>query len=384
MRDLFLLDNNITFLNHGSFGACPRPVFAAYQAWQRRLEAQPVKFLGRDLWGYLAEAREVLGDYLNTAAANLVFVPNATFGVNVVARSLTLGPGAEVLATDHEYGACDRTWQFLAQKRGFAYVRQPVPLDKMTAADLLEAVWAGVTPRTKLIFVSHISSATAVTFPVAAICARAREAGILTLIDGAHAPGQIGLDVTAVDADFYTGNCHKWLCAPKGAAFLYARPSAQAMLEPLVVSWGWGAERPYTTGSDFVDYLIWQGTDDPAAYLSVPHAIQFQAAHDWPRQQERCHALLRQALAELETITGCASPYPDADAYRQMAIVPLPRLSDLNQLKERLYTEYQIEIPCLAWNGRYFVRISVQAYNNASDLQRLTTALTQLVPLLLA
>lgn len=388
MRDHFLLEDNVIFLNHGSFGACPRPVFAAYQAWQQRLEAQPVRFLGREVWAHLAEARRVLADYLTTnvttSADNLVFVPNATFGVNVVARSLALGPGDEVLATDHEYGACDRTWQFLAQKRGFNYVRQPVPLDEMTAADLLEAVWDGVTPRTKLIFVSHISSATAVTFPIAAICARAREAGILTLVDGAHAPGQIDLDLTAVDADFYTGNCHKWLCAPKGAAFLYARPSVQSLIEPLVVSWGWGDERQFTSGSDFVDYLGWQGTADPSAYLSVPDAIRFQAAHDWPVQRHGCHEMLCRALADLEAITGCASPYPNQSAYRQMAIVPLPPLTNLAQLKERLYNDYQIEIPCIEWNGRQFVRISVQAYNTVGDLEQLSTALYDLLPLLKA
>jgi isopenicillin-N epimerase len=384
MRDQFLLEDNVIFLNHGSFGACPRPVLAAYQAWQRQLEAQPVRFLGREVWAHLADARRVLGDYLNSTADNLVFVPNATFGVNVVARSLALGPGDEVLATDHEYGACDRTWQFLAQKHGFTYLRQPVPLDRMTAVDLLEAVWADVTPRTKLLFVSHISSATAVTFPVAALCARAREAGILTLIDGAHAPGQIDLDLTAVDADFYTGNCHKWLCAPKGAAFLYARPSVQSLIEPLVVSWGWGDGRQFTSGSDFVDYLGWQGTADPSAYLSVPDAIRFQAGHNWPVQQQRCHEMLCRALLDLEAITGCISPYPDQFAYRQMAIAPLPPLTDTVRLKERLYNDYRIEIPCIEWNGRQFVRISVQAYNTVGDLDQLSAALYDLLPLLKA
>jgi isopenicillin-N epimerase len=379
MRKQFLLEDNVIFLNHGSFGACPRPVFAVYQAWQRRLEQQPVRFLGRELWGYLAEARRALGNYLNAAVDDLIYIPNATFGVNVVARSLALGPGDEVLASNHEYGACDRTWQFLAQKRGFTYVRQPVPLDQMTPDALLEALWAGVTPRTKLIFVSHITSATAVTFPVAAICARAREAGILTLIDGAHAPGQIDLDLTAIGADFYTGNCHKWLCAPKGAAFLQARPAVQPLIEPLVVSWGWGTERPFTTGSDFIDYLVWQGTIDPAAYLSVPDAIRFQADHEWPQQQQRCHALLRQAVTALETVTGCPSPYPDHTAYHQMAIMPLPAGTDATLLQAELYDKYQIEIPGIRWNGRAFLRISVQVYNTADDLEHLADAVRSVV-----
>jgi isopenicillin-N epimerase len=376
MRDQFLLEDSVTFLNHGSFGACPRPVLAAYQAWQQRLEQQPVRFLGRELWGLLAEARQVLGSYLHAAADDLVFVPNATYGVNVVARSLALGPEDEVLATNHEYGACDRTWQFLAQKRGFTYVRQPVPLDHMTPAELLDALWSGVTPRTRLIFVSHITSATAVTFPVAAICARARESGILTLVDGAHAPGQIALDLSQIGADFYTGNCHKWLCAPKGAAFLYARPAVQPLLEPLLVSWGWGADRPYTAGSDFLDYFSWSGTFDPSAYLTVPDAIGFQAEHDWPDQQQRCHNLLQQAVTELETITGCPSPYLDHTGYRQMALIPLPAGTDPAALQVHLYDKYQIEIPGIGWNGRAFLRISVQAYNTATDLGRLIAALS--------
>jgi isopenicillin-N epimerase len=375
MREHFFLEDNVIFLNHGSFGACPRPVFAAYQAWQRRLERQPARFLSRDLWGYLAGARQVLADYLHVPDGNLVFVPNATFGVNAVARSLALGPGDEVLATNHEYGACDRTWRFLAAKRGFTYVRQPVPLEQMTASDFMEAVWAGVTPRTRLIFVSHITSATAVTFPVAAICARAREAGILTLVDGAHAPGHIDLDLTAIGADFYTGNCHKWLCGPKGSGFLYARPAAQPLLEPLVVSWGWGAERPYTTGSDFLDYFSWSGTFDPSAYLTVPDAIRFQADHDWPARQQRCHTLLRQALAQIATITGCPSPYPDHSGYHQMALVPLPPDTDPAHLQSRLYGERRIEIPGISWNGRAFLRISVQAYNTTADLEQLADAL---------
>ena len=223
-RDEFLLDPDVVFLNHGSFGATPRPVFETYQDWQRRLEWQPVQFLGTDIAAYLAEARRALGRYLNVAADDLVYVPNATFGVNVVARSLRLEPGDEVLATDHEYGACENAWLFMGRERGFRYVRQPIPLPLSSAADVMEQFWAGVTPRTKVIFLSHITSPTAMRLPVEAICERARAAGILTVIDGAHAPGQIPLDLTTVGADFYAGNCHKWLCAPKGAGFLFARP----------------------------------------------------------------------------------------------------------------------------------------------------------------
>ncbi|MBE2224252.1 MAG: aminotransferase class V-fold PLP-dependent enzyme, partial [Anaerolineae bacterium] len=222
LKKQFLLDTTITFLNHGSFGATPRPVFAVYQEWQRRLERQPVQFIINELPDLLAEARQALGYYLNAAPDNLVYIPNATFGLNVVARSLKLEAGDEVLTTDHEYGACNNVWQFVSDKSGIVYKKQPIPLPLESDEVTLETFWQGVTTKTKVIFLSHITSATAVTFPVTQICQTAREAGILTVIDGAHAPGQIPLDMEAIGADFYFGNCHKWLCAPKGAAFLFA------------------------------------------------------------------------------------------------------------------------------------------------------------------
>ncbi|MCA9998356.1 MAG: aminotransferase class V-fold PLP-dependent enzyme [Anaerolineales bacterium] len=209
-RNLFLLDPDVVFLNHGSFGATPRPVFDVYQAWQRQIEYQPVKFIGRELTGYLQTARHTLGNYLHAHGDDLVYIPNATFGVNIVARALLLTAEDEVLTTDHEYGACDRVWRFVSQKKGFHYVRQPIPLPVTSPEEIVEQLWQGVTPRTKVIYLSHITSATALRLPVEAICQRAREAGILTLVDGAHAPGQIPLDLTAMGADFYTGNCHKW------------------------------------------------------------------------------------------------------------------------------------------------------------------------------
>ncbi len=348
LRDDFLLDPEVVFLNHGSFGATPRPVYETYQEWQRRLEWQPVQFLGTDIGAYLAEARGALGRYLNVAADDLVYVPNATFGVNVVARSLRLGPGDEVLATDHEYGACENAWSFMSRDRGF-HLRQPAPCrcSCPTRPSFVEQFWAGVTPRTKVIFLSHITSPTAMRFPVEAICVRAREAGILTVIDGAHAPGQLPLDLPAIGADFYTGNCHKWLCAPKGSGFLYARPEAQHLIEPLIVGWGWGEGRTFTFGSDFLDYLQYPGTNDYAAYLAVPAAIAFQERHDWPAVRARCRALVGQAIGRINDLTGLPSLYPEpvGDAYSQMAIAALPPSIDLPAFKKRLIDDFRVEIP---------------------------------------
>lgn len=369
---LFQLDPEVAFLNHGSFGACPRPVFEAYQGWQRELEREPVLFLGRRLNGLLEEAREVLGDYVGASEQDLVFVPNATCGVNIVARSLELGPGDEVLGSDHEYGAVDRTWRFLSSQRGFAYTRQHVALPVATPEQIVEQLWAGVNEHTRVISISHITSPTALIFPVAEICQRARAAGILTIIDGAHAPGQIELDIRAIGADFYTGNCHKWLCAPKGSAFLYARPERQELLKPLVVSWGYESMTP--SGSMFQDLFGWTGTHDPAAYLSVPAAIAFQREHDWPSVRQACHQLAAQARERVATLTAMPPVCPnDSRLWAQMCILPIPNQP---RITVQDFWEYaKVEIPVTVWNEQQYARISVQGYTQPEHIERLLRAL---------
>jgi isopenicillin-N epimerase len=378
LKDYFLIDPEIHFLNHGSFGACPRPVFEAYQEWQRRLERQPVLFLGRELAGLEFAARQALGDYLNAVADDLVYVPNATHGVNIIARSLGLGPQDEILTTDHEYGACDNTWEFLCRKSGAHYIHQPVSTPLDSDEEIIAQLWQGVTPRTRLIFISHITSPTALILPVQAICRRARQQGILTLVDGAHAPGQIPVDLGAVGADFYTGNCHKWMLSPKGAAFLYARREVQSLIEPLVVSWGYSADERTTSGSRYIDLLQWTGTKDPAAALSVPHAIQFMREHNWPRVSSECHDLAVGTRRRLNALTGLEALGAE-HAFHQMFSIHLPESVDLAWLKTRLYDEYRVEVPTMFWNGMKLMRISVQAYNNGSDADALIDGLSKLV-----
>ncbi len=230
LKRFFLLDPRITFLNHGSFGATPRPVLRAFRRWQMEMERQPVEFLGRRFADLMQVARGELAAYLGTYPDNLFYATNVTEALNSVARSLDLGPGYEVLATDHEYGALDRTWRFLAKKRGFTYINQPVPMPLTTSSTFVEAFWAGVSPRTRIIFLSHVTSPTALRFPVEEIVRKARQEGILSVVDGAHAPGQIPLRLDELGADFYGGNLHKWLCAPKGAGFLYARSEVQELV----------------------------------------------------------------------------------------------------------------------------------------------------------
>lgn len=373
LRPLFMLDPKVVFLNHGSFGACPRPVFETYQDWQRELERQPVEFLGRRFEGLMHEARTALGEFVGADADDLVFVPNATTGLNIVARSLRLSAADEVLATDHEYGALDRTWRFLCQKWDALYVRRPIPLPITSSEDLVEAIWAGVNPRTKVLFLSHITSPTATIFPITELIARARAAGILTVIDGAHGPGQIPLALEELGADFYVGNCHKWMMTPKGSAFLYARRDVQPLLEPLVVSWGWDAVEPGP--SPFIDHHQWQGTNDIAAYLSVPAAIRFMETHQWPRVRERSHDLLQAARREIAEITNLPPIAPDSgEWYAQMAAFPLPRC-DTELVKRRLYDEFHIEVPIVTWNERPLVRVSLQGYNTPADVGVLTGAL---------
>lgn len=367
----FMLRPDIAFLNHGSFGACPRPVLETYQQWQRELESQPVEFLGRRFDALLAEARNRLGPYVGAEADNLVFVPNATHGVNIVARSLDLRPGDEVLTTDHEYGASDRTWQYNCNLRGASYTRVQIPLPLPSEADIIETIWAGVNERTRVIFISHITSPTAVIFPVAEICKRAREAGILTMIDGAHAPGQLDLSLEALGADFYAGNCHKWLCAPKGSGFLYARPALQPLLSPLIVSWGWESERP--SHSRFIDYFSWVGTSDPSAHLSVGSAIDFQAAYDWPAVREACHAMAVWARDRLNAAAGMPAICP-TDHFAQMFAIELPAGS-IGRLGTRLWDERRIEVPLVKWNNRDLLRVSIQAYNKPQDILQLEDAL---------
>lgn len=378
MRDLFLLEPGLTFLNHGSFGACPREVLDAQVAWQRAMERNPVEFLGRRSAALLRDARAALAAALVASGEQLVFIPNSTSGVNIVARSLPLAAGDEVLATDLEYGACDATWERVCAQRGAHYRRVAIPLP-YRRAEVVDRLLAAVTPRTRLVFASHIASTTALILPVADLCRAARARGIATLIDGAHAPGQIPLDIDAIGADFYVGNCHKWLCAPKGAGFLHARPEHHAMLEPTVISWGYASGTGGHSGFDaylgqteFERHLQWQGTRDIAAWLAVPTALAFQARHHWDGVRARCHALARHALRTLTERHGL-TPIAQDDDWAQMVAIPVPAC-DPEALRTRLYDESRIEIPVTSHAGRVFLRLSVQGYNTAEDIERLLAA----------
>jgi isopenicillin-N epimerase len=383
MRELFDLDPGLVFLNHGSFGACPRPVREALRRWQDEMERNPVEFLGRRSAGLLRTARERLAALVGAQAEHLVFVPNATTGVNIVARSLALQPGDEVLGTTLEYGACDATWQFVCSQHGAHYRRATValPLDDQAFVD---AVMAAVTPRTRLLFVSHVASTTALLLPVAALVEAAHARGLPVLVDGAHAPGQLDLNLDALGADFYTGNGHKWLCGPKGTAFLHARPEHHDRLHATVTSWGYLAGSGGHTGFDaylgrstFERRLQWQGTRDITGCLALTAAIDFHHAHLTPEVRSACH---RQAVALMHELAGhFGLPVIGSDAhFAQMAPIPVPATGpDAESLRERLFEQHRIEVPVTQHEGRRFVRVSVQGYNTRAELEALAAALRQ-------
>jgi isopenicillin-N epimerase len=354
----------VAFLNHGSFGACPRPVFERYQAWQRELEHEPVDFLARRLPGLLDSARSTLATYLGCRPADLSFVQNATTGVNLAARSLDLRPGDEVLATDLEYGACDLAWEWVCRRTGARYTRAHIPLPLRDPSDLVDALFAAARDRTRAVFVSHITSATGLVLPVEEILARARALGLLTIVDGAHAPAQEPLDLDRLGADYYSGNLHKWLGCAKGAGFLHVRPEHHDRVDGAIVSWG------YADRATFAERIEKQGTRDPAAWLTVPDAIGFQAERDWDKIRKRSRLLAREARRELCALLGTEPLAPDA-MVAQMAAVRLPDAAD--DLATRLFERHRVEIPI----EDDLLRLSVAGYTTRAEIDRLLAALAR-------
>jgi isopenicillin-N epimerase len=388
---LFLLDPAVTFLNHGSFGACPRPVFETYQKWQLQLERQPVAFLdpNRGLSSWMRDARVALGAMVGADPDDLAGLTNATVGLNIVAQSLDLKPGDEILTTDHEYAALEKTWAYVCRRSGAVVKTVTIPLPLTSEDQFTDTLLAGFTDRTRVLFLSHITSATALLFPIERAVAHARARGIWTVIDGAHTPGHIPLNLTALDADFYAGNCHKWMMAPKGSAFLHVRRELQAMMNPLVISHGWtlDAREPGAVGpfgnTPFIDGLEVQGTRDPSAWLTVPAAIDFTRQHDWPKVAAECRHLVQDTAARVRALTGLPGFCSPEFCAPQMVSMPIPTCDPLI-LQRTLMAEYGIEIPCFRWQDHTIVRVSAQGYNTQSQMDLLVTALTALLPKLTA
>lgn len=381
---LWLLDKTVTFLNHGSFGACPLPTLQVQQQLREKLEQEPVHFFIREWEPLIKQSRQTLATFLGTSPDQLVFIPNATTGVNAVLRSLPFAAGDELLTTNQEYNACRNVLDFVAHNSGASIVTAPIPFPLDSPEAVIEAVLNAVSPRTRLALLDHVVSQTALVFPIPRLVQELAARGVDTLVDGSHAPGMIPLNLTEIGAAYYVGNCHKWLCAPKGVGFLNVRLDLQDKIRPPVISHG--ANSPRTDVSRFHLEFDWMGTDDPTAYLSIPAALELMASRvpgGWQGLMDHNHQLALAARNLLCETLAIAPPCPD-DMVGAMASIPLPphlilpiAPSGIPVLQEKLWEQYQIEVPVIPWlnSSQHLLRISAQIYNNISQYEFLAQAL---------
>ena len=382
----WLLDSETLYLNHGAFGACPRRVLEVQSQWRARLERQPLQFLVRELETEMDAARGVVARFVGADADDVVFLPNATSGVNTILRSLVFRPGDELIVTDHEYNACRNALDFVAERSGARVVVARLPFPFRNTDEIVAPVLECVTPQTKLALVDHVTSQTGVVLPIQKIVEALSARGVDTLVDGAHAPGMVPLNLNQLGAAYYVGNCHKWLCAPKSAALLHVRRDKQKNIRPLSISHGASSAR--RDRSRFLIEFGWQGTFDPAACLSVPEAIRFigsQLPGGWPAVMARNRAL---ALAARKTVCDAleiAPPCPEA-FIGSLAAVPMPRASNnelpglpCNEypLQDVLRRKYRIEVPIISWPAapHRVLRLSAQLYNSLPEYEQLAGSL---------
>jgi isopenicillin-N epimerase len=421
-RELWALRPGVTYLNHGSFGPSPRVVMAARQKWIEELESEPMDFLVRQLEGHLDHARRRLGAVVGTSAENLIFADNATFAMNIVATSFPLAAGDEVLATNHEYGAVLRIWRERCRKAGARLVIQKLPESFVEPGEVVEEFFRGVTDRTRLVVISHVTSPTALILPVREICHRALEREIRICIDGPHALAVVPVEIDSLSCDFYCASCHKWLSAPFGSGFLYVHPRWKPTLRPVVLSWGNSLSgRP----PSWQDEFVWSGTRDPSPFLAVPAAIDFLAnlspgkstcsarpeplGDDTARGGEGCSerawlrtgpdgaegvglfrqvsgTLVERARKSITEVTRLQAIGAATHAwYGTMITIPLPLSigespqGHIHPLQAALWEKFQIEAPVVNWNGHRHIRISCHLYNDPQEIDRLATALDELL-----
>lgn len=383
-RAAWSLPDDVTYLNHGSFGPTPRIVQSARDAWSARLAAQPMDFFLRQMEPAVDEAAARLATFLDADPRDLVFTDNATTAMNTVAATVPLVTGDEVLLNDHEYGAVRRIWQRACDAQGAKLVTAQIPVPIGNVDDVLEPLFEAVTPRTKLIVVSHVTSPTAIVFPVERICERAKGLGISVCIDGPHAIAMRDVHLKKIGAAFYCASLHKWLSAPLGTGFLYVDKRWQSKLTSPVLSWGRSLSgRP----GRWQDEWNWQGTRDPAGFLAVPAAIEFLESAGLASFREHGHTLAQEARQRIEALCGTTALVPDDPAwYGTMITVPLPPGPSLRSSPnswdpwtQTLWDDHRIEIPVVDWHGRRHIRVSCHWYNDLRDLDRLLTALEQLV-----
>lgn len=376
LRGMWDIRPDTLYLNHGSFGVSPRPVREVRRRWLDDCDRQPMDVYCRQVEGQLRTARERLARFVGTASSNLALVDNATYGMNVVAESFPLTGGDEVLLTDHEYGAVDRIWRRRVARSDAAVVVADMPRRFENSDEVIDAVLRRITSRTRLVVVSHITSPTALIWPVAELAERLRERDIAMCIDGPHAPAQVALDIDALDCDFYVASCHKWLCAPLGTGFLYAHPRQHRHMQPLVKSWGL---LPPAMPSRWDEEFLWQGTRDYSGFLAIPAAIDFLEEVGLESFRQRTYWLAGVAEQGLIEITG-ERPLGDRAAgwYGTMAHVPLPA-GDWSRLQRELWERFRIEVPVIHFQDRWYVRVSCHLHTDRAGIERFLAALRQLI-----
>lgn len=372
----FLLNPDVTFLNFGSFGACPKEIFLEYQKNQLEFERNPVYFMVDEGVRRLADARMKLASYVGAKSDEIVFTTNPTYAINIIAKSIQLEPGDEILTTDLEYGAMDRTWEFYCSQKKAKYIKQHINLPVVSKGQILEDFWKGFSDKTKVVFISQITSATALILPVEEICKEAKRRGLITIVDGAHVPAHIPLDLNELKADVYTGACHKWMMGPKGAAFLYVKKEFQDWIDPLVVSWGYKSDNP--SDSQFIDYHQMNGTRDYSAFLTVSFVIDFLKRNKWTDVAFKNREWNIDLLSGLKEEFKFESISPiDKEFLGQMGVIPIKTNNPI-LLKKELFEKYRIEIPITVNNDDLYLRYSVQVFNEQSDFDKLIRVLHQL------
>lgn len=380
----WLLDRHIDFLNHASFGACPRPVLEVQAKLRSQLENEPLRFFGREWEPLLDSSRNKLASFVGTQAQDLVFVPNATTGVNAVLRSLRFAPDDELLTTNHEYNACRNALDFIASCVNAKVVVADIPFPIESPEQIIKAVIEKVSPKTRLALLDHITSQTGLIFPIQQLVKELQARGVDVLVDGAHAPGMLPLNLSEIGATYYTGNCHKWLCAPKGAAFLYVKRSKQPQIRPLTISHG--ANSKLTHKSRYQLEFDWMGTDDPTAYMCVGEAIQFMGSllpGGWNELMQRNHDLVMQGRQVICKLLDIAAPCPES-MIGSMATLTVPKILEkytYTLLHDELFDKYGIEVQVVPWQGEsnLLVRISAQIYNSIEQYNSLGKALQEIV-----
>ena len=379
-KDWFVIDSKPIYLTHGNFGGCLKVAFDNRLFWHQKLESNPHQFLVYDLFPELQKSRFALSEYLNCNQNDIVYFDNPSTALNAVIKSLDFKKNDEVLSTNHEYGALDKTWQYYSEKKQFEYKKIDIAIPFDDSKLFIQKFIDSINSKTKVIFLSHITSSTALIFPVKEICKIAKENNILTIIDGAHVPGHIKLDIRDIDPDIYVGACHKWMCSPKGVSFLYVNKNYQKNIEPLVISWGW-KDKSFSKESEFINWHQWQGTNDLSSYLTIPVILDFFKKNNWNKVSLDCKKLILETKNHFHDLNSkCIPTSNNSKHLGQMLSFKVNQDSNLikvlkndftkiPEIQKIIFNQSKIYMPIIIWNDEIFMRVSIQAYNSKKDIE---------------